>query len=388
VKFKYPYNKHKIFKKDFDVIKSVLKSNFLTQGPQTKKFEKSLENFSNSKFCVTFNSASSALLAACSSLGLSKNDNFWTVPNTYLASANAGLICGANVDFVDIDENTLNICPKKLEKKLLNTKKNKLPKLIIIVHFGGCSHDQEYIFKLSKKFGFKIIEDCSHSFGGKYKNFKIGSCRFSNIAITSFHPIKTITTGEGGALFTNNKNIKDFCISFRENGKIRSKKIIFKDKIYKQYDQIRLGYNLRLSDINSALGLSQLENINKIVKKRNLLAENYKKMLSDLPLKFQEIPKFITSTYHLFTVTIIDKKLRKKFHLLFKKMIKNGIITTLHYYPIHLHSFYKKKGFKINDFPIAEKYSRYSFSLPIYYDLKFDDQKIITNKIKKIIKLN
>ena len=381
MKYKYSYNKHKIFKNDFISVRNVLSSNYLTQGPTTKKFEKKLAQYVKSKFCISFNSASSALLSACKSLDLKENDYFWTVPNTYLASANAGLICGAKIDFVDINSDTLNICPIKLNKKLLSTKKSKLPKILIVVHFGGCSHEQKTIFNLSRKYGFKIIEDCSHSLGGRYEKFFNGSCKFSDIAITSFHAIKTITTGEGGALFTNDLKIKNFCNSFQENGKIRFKKLSFKDGIYKQYDQVRIGYNLRLSDLNSAIGLSQLKKINKITQKRNKLAKNYIKLLKNTPFKFQKIPSNIFSTYHLFTITAVENKLQSKFKTFLKNIVKSGIGVTLHYHPVHLNTLYKNMGFKKNNFPISENYSKYSISLPIYYDLKLSDQKEIIKRI-------
>jgi dTDP-4-amino-4,6-dideoxygalactose transaminase len=385
VKVKFSYNKHKIFNNSIKYLKEVLNSDFITQGPVTKKFENKLKKITKSKYCLTFNSASSALLAACKSLKLKQGDYFWTVPNTYLATANAGLLCQANIDLVDIDKDTLNICPKKLEEKLKKTKKKNLPKIILAVHFAGCSHDQKKIFRLSKKFHFKIIEDCSHSFGGKYDKYNVGECKYSDIAVTSFHPLKTITTGEGGALFTNNTNINKFCISLRENGKIRYKKLKFKDNIFKQYDHIMPGYNFRLSDLNCALGISQLENFKKIILKRNLLAKNYKKLLKEIPINFQKIPTNIKSTYHLFIVTIVDKKMQKKFKEIFIKLKERGVGITLHYHPLHYHSLFKKIGFRKNDYPISEFYAKYSFSLPIYYDLTYKDQKKIVEELKRII---
>ena len=376
-----PYSRQSIQKEDINSVIQVLKSNFLTQGPKVEQFEKSIRKITKAKYSVAVNSATSALHLACISLGLKKNEYLWTVPNTFVASANCALHCGAKVDFVDIDSNTLNISLEKLELKLKNTKKNKLPKILVTVHFAGLPTMQDEIFKLSKKYKFKIIEDASHSIGAKYKREPVGSCKWSDITIFSFHPVKIITTGEGGMLLTNKKYVAEKSRILRTHGIIKSK-----NKGW-YYEQRYLGYNYRMSDIHASLGISQLKRLKKFVSKRNEIATMYKKKLSNLPLDFQKIEKNVLSSYHLFVIKFKSKRLITNYSKIFNLLKKNKLWINLHYLPLHLHPFYKKLGFKSGSFPEAERYSKKSISIPIFFELSKNMQLKTILKIKKIISL-
>ncbi|WP_415308671.1 UDP-4-amino-4,6-dideoxy-N-acetyl-beta-L-altrosamine transaminase [Candidatus Pelagibacter sp. Uisw_099_02] len=377
-----PYSRQSIQKKDINSVIQVLKSNFLTQGPKVEQFEKSIRKITKAKYSVAVNSATSALHLACISLGLKKNEYLWTVPNTFVASANCALHCGAKVDFVDIDSNTLNISLEKLEIKLKNTIKKKLPKILVTVHFAGLPTMQDEIFKLSKKYKFKIIEDASHSIGAKYKSEPVGSCKWSDITIFSFHPVKIITTGEGGMLLTNKKYVAEKSRILRTHGIIKSKNNDW------YYEQRYLGYNYRMSDIHASLGISQVRRLKKFISKRNEIAALYKRELSNLPLDFQQIDKNAISSYHLFVIKFKSKKLIANYSKIFNLLRKNKLWVNLHYLPLHLHPYYKKLGFKVGSYPEAENYSKKSISIPIFFELSKNVQLKTILKIKKIIKLH
>ncbi len=378
-----PYGRQSITNKDISSVKKILKSDFLTTGPTIKLFEKSLSKFCRSKFAVAVNSATSALHIACLSLGIKKGDIVWTSPISFVASANCAIYCGAKIDFVDIDINSFNISIENLKKKLILAKKgNKLPKVIIPVHLAGYSCEMKEIYSLSKKYGFKIIEDASHGIGGIYNKMKIGSCYYSDIAIFSFHPVKIITSGEGGVAMTNNKKLMEKMKLFREHGINKNFNTNKKPWYYQQQD---LGFNYRMSDIHAALGLSQLKKINKFIKRRNLISKYYKSKLKNLPITFQETKKNIYSTFHLFLILV-----PKLLHLdIFKFLRKHKILINLHYIPIFLHPFYSKKNlFKIKDYPNSINYYNRAISLPIFYDLKKKDQDKVINLIQKYFKKN
>ena len=376
------YSTQTISKKDIISVSKVLKSELLTQGPITIKFENKIKHLVGSKYAVAVNSGSSALLLACKSLSLKSGDIFWTVPNSFVATANCGILCGLKIGFIDIDPDTWNISIEKLENNLkIAKKKGKLPKLIITVHLGGLPTDPIKLKKLSKKYKFKIIEDASHSFGGKYHSRKVGCSKWSDITVFSFHPVKIITTGEGGCCTTNQKKYYEKLITLRNNGITREKKN-FKSKNLGPwyYEQHSLGYNFRMNDIQSALGISQLKNLKTFLKKRNLIAKIYHDNLKNLPIKFQKIEFFFYSTYHLFIIKLDAnyKYLHKK---LFNYLRSKNIYVNLHYLPIHLQPFYKKFGFKRNQFPVAEEYSETAISIPIYPNLKRREQTKIINYI-------
>jgi UDP-4-amino-4,6-dideoxy-N-acetyl-beta-L-altrosamine transaminase len=380
-----PYSKQFIDKADIKAVTKTLNSDYLTTGPVIKKFEEKLSKYCNSKYAICLNSATSGLFLACKSLGLKKNDIVWSTPITFVSSLNCALHCGCIIDLVDINFDNFNICEKKLEKKLLIAKKNKkLPKVVIAVHLGGVSCNMKKIYMLSRKYKFKIIEDASHALGSEYGKKKVGNCQYSDVAIFSFHPVKTITTGEGGAVTTNNKNIYNKIKMLREHGIERD---IKKHKSQNQgqwyYEQHDLGYNFRMSDINAALGISQLSKINTILKKRNTIQKFIVNKLRKLPIIFQEHTSY--SSCHL-TIAIVSEKIHKN---LFNFLRKKKIFVNLHYIPIYMHPFFK---FNIKDckkqYLNSEKYYKSAISLPNHYNLTVKDLNFFVNQVKIFFKKN
>lgn len=373
-----PYARQQINKNDVNAVVKTLKSDFLTTGPKVQKFENELKKKFSSKFVSVVNSATSALHLACLSLGLSKKDILWTTPISFVASSNCGIYCGSKVDFVDIDNETFNICSKKLETKLKKTPKNRLPTVVVVVHLSGHPANLKEIKKLSKKYNFKIIEDASHAVGSFYENHPIGNCKYSDICIFSFHPIKIITTGEGGALLTNSKKIfKKFSLlrSHGINKNLKSKSNPW------FYDQISLGYNYRMNELEAALGISQLKKLNKFVKERDRISSFYKKYLNYEKLKSQKLNENCKSSLHLFIIRVKSSKR----NLISNELKKNNINTNLHYIPIYRHSFYRKYKFKYSNFKNAEKYYKEAISLPMYCGLKKNTQMKIIKIINKIL---
>jgi len=379
------YSTQTISRDDIKSVTNVLNSEWLTQGPETNLFEKKIKKTVNSKYVVAVNSGSSALLLACKALSLKKGDIFWTVPNTFVATANCGLLCGAKVDFVDIDPKTWNISLEKLEEKLIKEKKKKiLPKVLIVVHLAGLPANPKILFKLSKKYNFRIIEDASHSIGSKYYGKRVGCCKWSDLCVFSFHPVKIITTGEGGCVTTNNKNYYEKMILLSNNGITQNKKKFLKkvlDPWY--YEQQSLGFNFRMNDIQASLGISQINRIKFFLKKRNKIAKIYKNKLSNLPIAFQKVDKNFYSSYHLFIVKIENQDIHKK---LFSYLRKNNIFVNLHYLPIHMHPYYRKFGYKKGDYPNSEFYSNRAISIPIYPNLSRKNQNLVINLIKFFFK--
>ena len=372
-----PYARPKIFKKDIAKVNTVLNSQFLTTGPEIPKFENKLKKKLNSKYALTVNSATSALHLCCLAMGLSKNDYLWTSSITFVASANCGIYCGAKIDLIDIDDETLNISIDKLEDKLLIAKKkNKLPKIIIPVHLGGNPCDMKNLKRLSKVYKFKIIEDASHAIGATYNKIQIGSCKYSDACVFSFHPVKIITSGEGGAMLTNDKNLARKFSLLRSHGIVR--KNVSKSSGYDwYYEQKNLGFNYRLNDIEAALGSSQLNKLNKFIKRRNNLAKYYLKKLNKQYIKCQQVNLNSVSSYHLFIIRT-KPSLRK---LIYENLKKNKIITSFHYIPIYRHPFYKQFKFNKKNFFYSEKYYKEGLSLPMYFGLT----NLIQNKIIKVV---
>ena len=379
-----PYSRQNINQKDISEVNKVLRSNFLTQGNNVMRFEKIISKYTKAKYSVAVNSASSALHIACLALGVKKNDIVWTVPNTFVASANCAIHCGATVDFVDIDPDDWNISISSLQKKLkIAKRKNKLPKLIIPVHFAGLPSNQEKIWALSKKYKFKILEDASHSIGAKFKKQRSGSCKWSDITVFSFHPVKIITTGEGGMALTNNKILSERMKILRTNGISQSNFFNKKNKIKPWYYEHQTpGFNYRMNDISAALGISQFKRLKMFVDKRNKIAKKYKKYFKNTPIKFQKIHKHCYSSYHLFPIKFDLKKTKKNYLNIFKKFRSNNLYVNLHYMPLHLSPYFKKRGFKKGDFKNAENYAETAISIPIFYHLK--DSQIL--KVVKLIK--
>jgi UDP-4-amino-4,6-dideoxy-N-acetyl-beta-L-altrosamine transaminase len=365
-----PYGKQNVTDDDINAVTSVLKSDFLTQGPVVPKFEDSISKYVGSSYAIATNSATSALHIACLSLGLTKGDILWTSPNSFVASSNCGLYCGATVDFVDIDLDTYNICLDALEEKLINCKeKNTLPKILVPVHLSGQSCDMKRIKSLSNEYGFKIIEDASHAIGGKYEGLPIGNCKYSDICIFSFHPVKIITTGEGGMATTNDKGLADKLELFRSHGITRNRDFMHKDLGPWYYEQLVLGFNYRMTDIQAALGYSQLSRIESIIKKRHEIAERYNEILRELPLILPYQTSSSYSSFHLYIIRLKLNKINKSYLEVFKSLKDKGIGVNLHYIPIHTHPFYKSLGFNSGDFPNSERFASEAISIPMYPNL-------------------
>ena len=374
-----PYSRQSINDDDINEVIKVLKSDLITQGPIVQKFAKTICTYTSSNYSVLTNSATSALHIACLSLGLGKGDILWTSPNSYVASANVGLLCNAEIDFVDIDPFNYNICIHALSDKLKNAEKyGKLPKIVMPVHFAGQSCDMKAIKKLSKKYGFKIIEDASHAIGGSYNGAKIGSCKFSDITVFSFHPVKIITTAEGGCATTNNTEIFENLKLFSSHGVTRDpKKMDIKTDEPWIYDQISIGLNYRMSDLNAALGLSQILKIDKFITRRHEIARNYSKQLKAIDLILPKQEDYSLSAFHLFPIQVKNRK--KVFNLLHQ----NNIKVNVHYRPIYTQPFWQKKGFKYGMCPNAEYYYSRAISLPMFYDLNDEMQNKVIEVLKK-----
>ena len=373
------YSRQTISNADINVVKKVLKSDFLTQGPETKKFEFNLKKRFKSKYAVSVNSASSALHLACLAMNIKKNDIVWTVPNTYAASANCALLLGAKIDFVDIDIKTFNISIIELEKKLIEAKKrNKLPKLLIVVHCAGLPCDLKSLNKLKKRYNFKLIEDASHATGSKYFNIPIGCPIYSDAIVFSFHPVKIITTLEGGCILTNEKKIAKLSSFFRENGIEKNR-----SNLPWKYKQHYVGYNFRINEVSAALGSSQLKKLDYFLKQRNSISKFYKVKLKNLPVSFQHSEKGYFSSFHLMIIRLNFKKIKKNYEQVFNYLRRKNYFVNLHYFPLHLQPIFKKKGFKKGMFPNSEKYAQEAISIPIYPKL---EKKIINKFIEVLTK--
>jgi UDP-4-amino-4,6-dideoxy-N-acetyl-beta-L-altrosamine transaminase len=382
-----PYGKQDINSDDIKAVINVLKSDFLTQGPKVPAFEQYVAEYAGAIHGCAVNSATSALHIACLALDLGKSDVLWTSPNTFVASANCALYCGAQVDFVDIDPKTYNLCPHKLELRLEEARKlGKLPKVVVAVHLCGQSCDMKQIHKLSKIYGFKIIEDASHAIGGSYRDFKIGSCRYSDITIFSFHPVKIVTTAEGGIALTNKKHLHEKMMLFRTHGITRDEHAMqgASDGPW-YYEQVELGYNYRMTELQAALGLSQMSRIEEFVTTRNTLAKIYNDKLKKLPIILPFQSENTYSSFHLYVIRLDLDIIEKSHKQVFQELRDKGIGVNLHYIPVHIHPYYRSMGFKLGDFPEAEKYYNEAISIPIFHGLKDDQQNTVIRAITEVI---
>jgi UDP-4-amino-4,6-dideoxy-N-acetyl-beta-L-altrosamine transaminase len=385
------YGKQSISREDIKSVTDVLKSDFLTQGPCVPKFEELFTQQVNSAYSTAVSSATAALHLACLALGLKEGDQVWTSPNSFVASANCALYCGASVDFVDISPLTFNIDINLLAIKLDEaSKKDALPKIIIPVHFAGLSADMQSIKELSKKYGFRIIEDASHATGGSYKENQVGSCQYSDIAVFSFHPVKIITSGEGGMLCTNNKKLDQKIKLLRSHGITKdANEILDRNSadLPWYYEQHCLGFNYRLTDIQAALGISQLLRVQDFIQQRAMIASLYQKELEDLPLQFQQQSDDIYSAWHLFVVRVKSLNVNTREHL-YRHLKENGIYCQIHYIPIPSQPYYQSMGFDIESFPNTKQYYQECISLPIYPDLNHDDLNFVIKNIKNFFDKN
>ena len=378
-----PYGKQSISEDDIAAVNDVLRSDFITQGPIAKEFESTLAKTVNAKHAISTNSATSALHISCLALGLQKGDILWTSTNTFVASANCALYCDADIDFVDIEIETGLISINLLEQKLIKARKeNKLPKVIIPVHFAGTSCQMKEIYKLSKEYKFSIIEDASHAIGGSYNDELIGNCRYSDITVFSFHPVKIITTGEGGMITTNNSRLANKLEKLRSHGITKDRSDFVGENIFSwTYEQQDLGFNYRMCDLNAALGLSQLKRIKTIIKERNYLLSKYKLILKDLPITFLEIPNNIISSVHL-AIILLDPEIAKYHSLLFDLMRSSNIGVQLHYIPVHHQPYYKSIGFYEGQFSVSEDYACRAITLPLFPGLTSSEQEYVCYELR------
>ena len=383
-----PYGRQEITNEDIEEVEKVLRSDFLTQGPTVPKFEKAIASYCGVNHAVAVNSATSGLHIACLALGLGLGDLLWTSPNTFVASANCGRYCGADIDFVDIDPKTYNMSVDALSEKLIKAEKlGKLPKIVVPVHFAGQPCDMIGIHNLSKRYGFNIIEDASHAIGASYNKIKVGSCTHSDITIFSFHPVKIITTAEGGMALTNNKDVADKIFRLRTHGITNDKTKMEerpKNEIW-NYQQIELGFNYRMNDIQAALGLNQMKRLDEYVKCRHKVAKYYDDKLKNLPLTTPWQLPYVYSSYHLYPILIKSHSNFKTQRQAYDELRKNDIAVNLHYVPVHRHPYYENLSFKKNDFPVAEKFHQESISIPMYPTLKNEQQEYVVETLRKVM---
>lgn len=364
-----PYGRQEVTQADVDAVVEVLRSDHLTQGPAIEKFEVALREVVGARHAVAMNSATSALHVACMALGLGPGDLLWTVPVTFVASANCARYCGADVDFVDIDATTWNMSVPALRTKLVEAKRRgRLPKIVVPVHFAGQPTEQEAIRELSQEYGFFVLEDASHAVGATHHGEPAGSCRWSDVAVMSFHPVKIITTAEGGIAFTNDAAVAERMAMLRTHGITRDQGRFRAGAGQPAwyYEQQALGYNYRMTDVQAALGRSQLARLAEYVRRRNDLAARYDALLADLPLTLPTVTPGNCSAFHLYVVRLATPRLSGRRDAIFTKLRDAGIGVNLHYFPVHLQPYYRDLGFHEGQFPESEAYGRDAITLPLF----------------------
>lgn len=382
-----PYGRQTISEEDIQAVVDVLHSDFLTQGPAVPKFEAAIAAYCGAVHAVAVNSATSALHIACMALDIGPGDRVWTSPNTFVASANCALYCGATVDFVDIDPVTYNLCPKALEEKLLKAEQGGcLPKVVIPVHFAGQPCDMVAIHALAQRYGFSVIEDASHAIGARYGDCIIGDCRYSDITVFSFHPVKIITTAEGGLATTRSAELAHSMQLYRSHGITRDAvRLECPDEGPWYYEQQRLGLNYRMTEMQAALGLSQLNRLDEWVDRRHRFAEAYDTALFGLPLVLPVRPTGFRSALHLYPVQVDPTRTSVSRRAAFDYLRAAGIGVNVHYIPVHLQPYYRARGFEVGQFPNAERYYQNALSLPLYAGLEDEQQSQVVEAMKQVL---
>lgn len=382
-----PYGRQDISEADIQAVVDVLRSDYLTQGPAVPAFEKRMADYCNAQHAVAVNSATSALHIACLALGVGPGDVVWTTPVTFVASANCARYCGAKVDFVDIDPRTYNISAERLAEKLAQAERSgTLPKVVIPVHLCGQPCDMVAIHALGRRYGFKIIEDASHAIGGKYRGEPIGNCRYSDITVFSFHPVKIITTAEGGMAMTNDAKLARRMQLLRSHGITRDENEMTHEPDGSwYYQQIDLGYNYRMTDLQAALGLSQMQRLDEFVAKRHVIADAYDRLLANLPVVTPWQHEDGYSGLHLYVVRLKLSEIGKTHRQVFEALRAEGIGVNLHYIPVHTQPYYRTLGFKPGDFPEAERYYAEAISLPMFPGLSKVQQDRVVESIRKAV---
>lgn len=382
-----PYAKQAISEQDIEAVVKVLRSDFITQGPTVPEFEAQIAHYCGAKQAIAVSNGTSALHLACLALDVGPGDYVWTSPNTFVASANCALYCGADIDFVDIDPISYNISIEALKKKLSNAeKKGCLPKVLIPVHFAGQSCEMKAIKELSEQYGFAIIEDAAHALGGSYCGKKIGSCSYSDITVFSLHPAKMITTGEGGIILSNDAELANKAALLRSHGVTRNN-----DNMTEAshgdwyYQQLQLGFNYRITDIQAALGLSQLQRLDDFADKRCQLVERYNEQLQHLPVITPRQHPDAQSSWHLYVIRLQLKKIAIDRKLVFDQLRHAGIGVHVHYIPVHTQPYYQELGFKQGDFPASESYYQEALTLPLFVELDNDEIDYIVQKLTQIL---
>lgn len=382
-----PYGRQDITQVDIDAVVDVLRSDFLTQGPRVPAFEQIVSRKVGAKYSLAVNSATSALHIACMALGLGRGDWLWTSPITFVASANCGLYCGAKVDFVDIDPCSYNLSPTALKAKLITAEREgRLPKVLVVVHLCGQPCDMKQIQALSQRFGFKIIEDASHAIGGRYQGEYIGNCRYSDITVFSFHPVKIITTAEGGMALTNDSRLAEKMNLYRSHGVTRDQNLMTHQSDGPwYYQQVALGYNYRMNELQAALGISQVDRLDDFVAKRQELADRYDRLLQPLPITIPQKMPDSSSSRHLYVVRLNLDEIQLNHRQVFEGLHASGIGVNVHYIPVHTQPFYLNMGFRLGEFPEAERYYREAISLPLFTSMTDLQHDAVVTQLTKLL---
>lgn len=382
-----PYGRQSISEADIQAVVDVLRSDWLTQGPSIERFEQAVADYCGAAYAVAVNSATSALHIACLAAGLGEGDALWTSPNTFVASANCGLYCGAGVDFVDIDPASYNMSVDRLAEKLAAAKvAGKLPKVVIPVHFSGQPCEMERIGALAREYGFSVIEDASHAIGGKYRGEPIGNCRHSEMTVFSFHPVKIVTTAEGGMVLTNRKDLYEKLIRLRSHGITRDPALMEGESHGGwYYQQIELGFNYRITDLQAALGASQMTRLDEFVSARHRLAARYDELLAGLPVVTPWQHPDGYSGLHLYVIRLRLDRIARSHREVFEGLRARGILVNLHYIPVPSQPYYRRMGFREGDFPEAERYYAEAISLPMFATLTFEQQDRVVEALREAL---